>query len=125
MTLPNYETLVKMEFLRQYENHTPYTRDTPLFLEVEAYFPIPKSASKKKREMMLSGELRPTVKKDIDNILKAVCDGMIGVVFEDDSSVVNVHASKWYAETPYVTVKVCDLSKEDGERLPFTDLEEE
>lgn len=67
-------------------------------LELTAYAPVPKSWSKARREAALLGAERPK-KPDIDNILKAVMDGLNGVVYYDDQQVHSITARKMY-ETP-------------------------
>ena len=54
---------------------------------VIAYFDIPKSTSKKKRNEMLLNNISPTKKPDIDNILKIVLDGMNKFAYKDDTQV--------------------------------------
>ena len=51
-----------------------------------AIFPIPKSWSKKKRELALKCEILPG-KPDWDNIGKIICDALNGVLYEDDACV--------------------------------------
>jgi Holliday junction resolvase RusA-like endonuclease len=70
---------------------------------------IPQSWSQKKQRMALAGEVRPTGKPDADNVLKAMCDGMNGVVWRDDAQAVEVSVSKRYGPTPGVTVRVESL----------------
>jgi len=75
-------------------------------LEAFLYFslPIPKSYSKKRTEACLSGLERP-MKKDLDNLIKSVCDGMNKIIYKDDGQIVNLHATKVYGE-PYVEVLI-------------------
>ena len=67
-----------------------------LAVSVEAYFTVPKSFSKVKVGQAVSGDLRPDKKPDVDNILKAVLDGLNGTAYEDDSQVVSAKCIKWY-----------------------------
>ena len=57
---------------------------------------------------MRDGLLRPTTKPDIDNVIKAVLDGLNGVAYADDSQVVALSASKCYSDDPRVVVIVED-----------------
>lgn len=50
----------------------------------------------------------PSVKPDIDKLVRAVLDGMTGVVFDDDARVVGLEATKEYGPTPGVHVSVCE-----------------
>ena len=67
---------------------------------------VPASWSAKKQRMALAGEVLPTTKPDADNVVKAVFDGLNGVLWRDDVLVVELHVCKRYAATPCVRVKV-------------------
>ena len=67
-------------------------------LRLIAYFPVPHSYSKKKRGECIAGLIKPTVKPDIDNVVKAALDAMNGVVYDDDKQVFEVIVSKRYTE---------------------------
>jgi len=75
-------------------------------LSLDLYATPPASWSKKKRNAALSGQIRPTTKPDFSNVLKAIEDGMNGVVYLDDKQIVNVSGSKNYSETPCAQVEV-------------------
>ena len=60
--------------------------------------PIPKSASKRNKEKMLSGELKHVKKPDIDNTTKMCLDCMNGIVYLDDKQIYKVTAEKQYGE---------------------------
>lgn len=81
----------------------------PIRLTIVAAFPVPASYSIKRRAACLMGSERPAKKPDADNILKAVCDGLNGIAWKDDAQVVEVTASKTYAELPSVTVYIEEL----------------
>ena len=65
---------------------------------------IPKSMTKKKRQDAMFGTLRPTTKPDLDNVIKAVMDAFKMVVWRDDSQVVDIRASKFYADAPLIRI---------------------
>lgn len=48
----------------------------------------------------------PTGKPDIDNIGKAVLDGLNKIVYADDCQVVNLFVGKVYAPTAYLAISV-------------------
>lgn len=77
-------------------------------LNLVFHIPIPKSWSQKKRAQAISGELKHTSKPDLDNLIKAVKDGLNGIVWVDDSQVVRVVAEKKYSENPRVECCVSD-----------------
>lgn len=57
---------------------------------------------------MESGRIRPIIKPDTDNIIKAVLDALNGLAYEDDSEVVSVTAKKYYSAEPRVEVALSD-----------------
>jgi len=77
-----------------------------VWMRISAVFPIPKSATKSKREEMLSGRVRPTKKPDMDNIIKTIMDALNGIAYEDDKQVCEIHVEKIYGEIPKVMVEV-------------------
>lgn len=68
--------------------------------------PIPKSYSKAKRIMICEGRLHHTKTPDLDNLLKLVLDGLNGVAYIDDKQIIELTASKFYAENVGTTVQI-------------------
>lgn len=77
----------------------------PLRVRITAVFPIPKSWSQNKRSMARVGLIKPTVKPDCDNIAKML-DGVNGVVWVDDSNIVQETIEKVYGDDPELRVEV-------------------
>lgn len=73
---------------------------------------IPTSWSKKRQQMAVRGEIGPTKKPDIDNVVKALCDGMNGIAYADDAQIVSLTTRKHYTFTPGVCVSVRTLDME-------------
>lgn len=105
----NYETLVKLSFQEQCPDAVPFPKDVPLYVIVNAFFSIPKSASKKKAEAMRDCAIRPTKKPDCDNLAKIICDALNGIAYYDDSQVVTLEVRKFYSDEPEVYVRICEL----------------
>ena len=105
----NYETLVRLSYQQKYAG-CMFDKDIPLRAIIRAFFPIPKSASKKKREQMRDLRILHTKKPDADNIIKAVLDALNGVAYYDDSQVAEVMISKAYAEQPKVMIELCEVN---------------
>lgn len=103
-----YEDLVKSEFISQCIGVN--FGDGPLVIYVKAIYPIPKSVSKSKRMRMISGEIRPKVKPDFDNVCKAVCDALNGLAYNDDAQIVEAHCFKFYGEIPMVFVTIEEVA---------------
>lgn len=104
----SYEDEIKM-FARAAMGATePLETPVEVFLYIKNSVPV--SYSKKRTEACLSGQEKPITKTDIDNIAKAFLDGMNGIVYKDDRQVIELHATKVYAEIAGVEV----LVKEHG-----------
>jgi Holliday junction resolvase RusA-like endonuclease len=91
--------------------------DGPLRLVVTAFMPIPRSWSAKKRDAALAGTIRPTVKPDWDNTGKGASDALKGIVWADDTQVVDGRVIKLYDERPRLRVEITPIEVfEDAER---------
>ena len=76
----------------------------PVALFLTFYLPIPRSWSKKRRMKALEGEILPTGRPDLDNLVKAVLDALLGVLIEDDRQIVSLIAAKFYGAVPGVEI---------------------
>jgi Holliday junction resolvase RusA-like endonuclease len=104
----NYETLVRQLYIQATKEY----HEGALRLIVNAFFSIPKSTSKKNREKMLQGIIRPTKRPDWDNIGKIVSDALNTIAYHDDSYIVDARVRKWYSDTPRVEVEITELTPE-------------
>ena len=102
-----YENLVKTEYRQQVGVKFP--DDAMLDVRIFAYYPIPKSASKRKRQAMLDKKIRPTKKPDADNVCKVICDSLNGVAYRDDTQIVDCMVRKFYGEVPRVLVTIEEI----------------
>jgi Holliday junction resolvase RusA-like endonuclease len=100
----NYESLIKEAAIEAMGSSEPL--ETPVTLYLYIRVPIPKSYSKKKLEACLNGMDQPIKKPDASNILKSVEDGMNGIVYTDDSQIINLHVTKVYSSLPGVDICV-------------------
>jgi Holliday junction resolvase RusA-like endonuclease len=102
-----YETLIKDSAIEAMGASEPL--ETPVSLYLYIRVPIPKSCTKKRLEAIDNGSEKPTKKPDASNILKSVEDGMNGVVYHDDSQIINIHVTKVYSSLPGadICVKEC------------------
>lgn len=78
-------------------------------VQITAVFDIPASYSKSKRSAALANLLQPAKKPDLDNIVKAFCDGMNGIVIKDDAQIVRGTYAKVYGAKPMVVATVRPL----------------
>lgn len=92
-----YENLIKNQFLNC-ANGFYMEKGKPVTLRIVARFLPPQSASKKKKQQMLNGEILPLKKPDMDNIVKVVADALNGVAYHDDTQIALVSAKKAYSD---------------------------
>ncbi|GHU51684.1 phage protein [Clostridia bacterium] len=98
-----YEEMVRLYYRQAHRNAQIEGEVTAIIV---ACFPIPKSAKLADKEAMIAGEIKPTIKPDADNIIKAILDALNGLAYHDDAAVVNVTAEKRYSTTPRVEVTI-------------------
>ena len=98
-----YEEMVRLSFLEQSKCFQPSNKY--IRMVITANFAIPKSVSKNKREQMLNHEILPDKKPDIDNIVKAILDGLNKTMYSDDKQIVELTVKKQYGENPCVVVE--------------------
>jgi Holliday junction resolvase RusA-like endonuclease len=98
----------------------PFPWDGPIALGVAFFKRIPKSASKKKREQMLSGErYASSARDDFDNMLKSIKDALNGIYWMDDGQVCEMipvngrNSGKYFSDLPRVEILVRFLKQPD------------
>lgn len=100
-----YENLVKLEYERQCRGVRFGDKDF-LEMRIYAFYGIPKSTSKKRKEQMLGGVIRPSKKPDMDNVIKAIADSLNNVAYRDDTQIVDAWIRKLYSESPRVVIEI-------------------
>ena len=105
-----YEKSVQWAYMMQCQG--AMFPDVSLMVMIDAYFPIPKSASKKKHERMQDGLIRPKVKPDLDNVAKSICDALNGQAYHDDAQICALYVRKWYDEKPRCDVQIRTVTDE-------------
>lgn len=98
-----YENLISTCYQNAAGNNR-FSDEAYIKLRIQAFYEVPKSASKAKKAMMLSGEVLPSRKPDIDNIAKVVLDALNGVAYRDDVQVVELLMRKQYSENPRLEI---------------------
>jgi len=100
----NYESLIKEAAIQAMGSNEILETPVNLYLYIRA--PIPKSLPKNRLEACLNGLEKPIKKPDASNVLKSVEDAMNGVVYKDDSQIVNIHVTKVYSSQSGIDVCV-------------------
>lgn len=106
-----YENHVKLMFCNAGHKPTDEEYKGEIQITVECFYGIPKSKSKKEKALMLSGDILPTKKPDVDNVLKIICDSLNGIAYHDDSQIVLACIEKRYSELPEVKVTLNYLKR--------------
>ena len=89
----NYENLVQNAYMDQAEGKK---LQGALQMVIDLYFPIPKSYSKKRVEVIKEMEEMHTKKPDASNCLKSIEDALNGFAYDDDSQIVDLRVTKKY-----------------------------
>lgn len=82
-----YENLVKLKAEKQFK----HPLDGSISLAIRFYLPRPKRLIWKRRPMP---EVYSDKRPDIDNLAKAVIDGLNGIAFRDDGQIADLHVTK-------------------------------
>jgi len=83
-------------------------------VEIEIFRSPPKSISsvKKNAEAIKREKMQPISKPYIDSYAKAVIEGCSGIVWLDDSLIVELHIRKYYSDNPRTILRVCFANKD-------------
>lgn len=102
-----YQKLVADSYCEKYGNLKPLTG--ALIVEINAFFNVPKSYSKKKKAELM-GKPNTQHNGDIDNVAKSILDGLNGLAWEDDTIVYDLHIRKYYSDDDIerVEVRICN-----------------
>ena len=95
-----------------------------LKLSIRIYLAVPPSWPKWKRRAALDDDVAPSVRPDLDNFVKAVKDSLNGIVYLDDSQVIELEAGKLYSKNPGVEVEVWPQSPLPAGSVRKKDLED-
>lgn len=112
----------------------PY--EGPVELSLCAYCPVPPSWSQAKQRAALAGDIKPTSKPDLSNIIKLAEDAIITprakrgktplvpqkAVIKDDSQIVKVTAWKIYSQSPRLVVMVAEVGPALSETTSLASL---
>ncbi len=99
-----YERLVGLLAAREMRGCEPF--DCACELIINLFVQVPKSWSNKRRLDALGGAIIPTIKPDCSNVLKAIEDGLNGIVWKDDSQASDIIVRRRYSDAPRVMVMV-------------------
>jgi Holliday junction resolvase RusA-like endonuclease len=102
----DYETLCA------YSYHGDKPCEGTLSVRLTFYMPIPQSATLRAQRAMRTGVMRPAKRPDLDNLVKAVLDGLNGVAWYDDKQIVELISAKHYSDEPRTEVEIQEI--DDG-----------
>lgn len=100
----SYENLVIAMFKQAYPDAKPFEGEVRGF--IRAFYPIPLSIGKKRKQAMINGSIRPQVKPDLDNVEKIIYDALNGIAYTDDSHITQMMIAKCYGDIPRVEILI-------------------
>lgn len=114
-----YTILYTPKATKEYEEHVAKTASKhipktgmilgPISISLVFYLKPPKKYAKK---MGTPHVTRP----DVDNLAKAILDGLEGILYKNDAQVTTLYTHKCYGDTPRVGVSVSELVELIGEK---------
>lgn len=84
----------------------------PIRLTLCVTIACPKSWSQRRQTQAHGAAIAATKRPDLDNYVKAIKDGLNGIVWQDDSQVVELVARKRYGPEPGVRVMISETNQE-------------
>lgn len=107
----SYENLVRITYT---ETCRGIRLQGPLAVEIDAFFPVPQSESRKRREAMLAGKICHTKKPDVDNLVKSVLDALNGIAYDDDRQVCRLRIRKMYGTEARAEITIREIGEGDA-----------
>ena len=98
----DWKNYVKMTVAEDVQ--APFPAGMPLVMSVQFHLLRPASISAKKRPF-------PTVKPDVDNLVKGIKDALTGIAWVDDCQVIRLYASKEYTDKPGVSIRIQEFKQ--------------
>lgn len=102
------EAFIQAVFEQHYPGFTPL--EGPVEVQIQAFVPIPVSASKKRQAAMREGLEIPTSKPDWDNLGKLVCDALEGMAYRRDQQIADGRVRKRYDDNPRMEIRISECS---------------
>lgn len=91
------------------QNRPPQLIEGAITLQMTFFISIPKSMSKKRRELAIQGKIRPITRPDLDNYIKLVLDACNKVIWRDDSQIAVLYSAKLYSEVPRTEISIEEI----------------
>lgn len=110
-----YENEVKEVYRLQCDNYR-FPDGAMLDMRIIAYYRIPKSQTKRNKELMKKQLLRPTKKPDMDNVVKIIADSLNQIAYRDDTQIVDCQCRKFYSDNPRVEVTIKEVKPDVEEK---------
>jgi len=100
----SYENLVKLSAQEAMQGAELF--EGAVSVDIVLYVTPPESWSLKKKRAALNGEVMPTSKPDIDNVVKGIFDACNEIVWKDDKQACDVRVIKRYSNLAKAIVMV-------------------
>ena len=102
-------------FKKYFKNNDINLITTPTEFQCRSYLPIPKSMKRSEKILAELGFIYPTSKPDVDNLAKAYCDMIQGILLYDDSLVIKMITEKYYSVKPRIEIVIRYMDDYDSE----------
>lgn len=109
-----FESYVRLAAATAMNGRAPL--EGPVRLEFRAELTIPQSWSRRKRAAAVTGDIRPSGKPDLDNLLKSALDAINTVVIRDDAQITEFRAVKRYGLAPQLILTIYPIDATPSNR---------
>ena len=116
----NYENEIKSAYIEVAKGRNVFG-DAPVLMVVVEYKVIPKSFTKKKRQMALNDEMFPTTPPDYDNVAKIVSDALNNIAYKDDKQVI-AFSDKIYSKNDMAYLEVFMVEREKNYKKQLMEI---
>lgn len=99
-----FEKLIRDKAKEVMVGKKPFGQDLDIYMRVHFYYAIPKSWSRKKKELFAHGP--KLTKPDLSNLVKSVEDACNGVIYEDDKNISDLRIVKRYSDEDEIWVSI-------------------
>lgn len=99
----------KMKVEHEAKNHSPTELiEGPIRMYLDICKPLTQELanSKPKREAALNRDILPIARPDVDNYAKGIKDALNGIIYKDDSQIIELTVRKYYSEEPKAVIKI-------------------
>lgn len=104
----------KKMFQKYFKEHPHEMIHTPMYFNVDVYFPTPSSMNLEEKILAEKRLIRPISKPDFDNVAKTYADMLTGSLIYDDALIIDGRCNKFYSIKPRIEITITYMDEFDS-----------